>query len=272
MKSSKNTDFSALKQIKRKKTRAVKVSNLLIGGNNPIVVQEMTSTYTADIDETVEQIKELEEFGCGLIRVAVPDIKSAVAIRNIKEQIEIPIIADIHFNYRLALRAVENGCDKLRINPGNIGGKEKVAEVVAAAKERGISIRVGVNSGSLEKSIQKKYNGITAEGMVESALQKVSLLERLGFYDTVISLKSPDIDLTVESNKLLSSKVDYPIHIGITESGYGQEGKIRSVAGLGTLLLNGIGDTIRVSLTTSDRKENLRVCYELLKELGVPYV
>jgi len=266
------SEFIKLKKINRKITKEVKVGNLTIGGNNPVVVQEMTSTNTTDIDKTVQQINNLEEYGCKLIRIAVLDTASARAIKHIKEQVNIPLIADIHFNYRLALLAIENGIDKLRINPGNIGGEKNISIVVAAAKERGIPIRIGVNSGSLEKSIIKKYNGITAQGMVESALHEVSLLEKHNFYDTVISLKSSDIDLTVESNKILSSKVDYPLHIGVTESGYGKDGMIRSIMGLGILLLNGIGDTIRVSLMSSDRIKNLKLCYDLLNLLNIPYV
>jgi (E)-4-hydroxy-3-methylbut-2-enyl-diphosphate synthase len=266
------TDFLQMKTIRRKPTKEVKVGNLIIGGKNPIVVQEMTSTNTADIDKTVEQIHRLEEYGCKLIRVAVLDTASARAIRHIKEQVSIPVVADIHFNYRLALMAIENGVDKLRINPGNIGGPRNISIVVSAAQEMGIPIRIGVNSGSLEKSIIKKYGGITAQGMVESALHEVSLLENHGFYDTVISLKSSDIDLTVESNKILSQKVDYPLHIGITESGYGEEGKIRSIVGLSILLLNGIGDTVRISLMARDRLKNIQICNDLLDELDIPHI
>ena len=268
----KPSDYLELKKIRRKKTKEVRVGNLTIGGDHPLVVQEMTSTNTADIDKTVEQIQRLEKYGCKLIRVAVLDTASARAIKHIKEQVNIPVVADIHFNYRLALLAIENGIDKLRINPGNIGGPRNISIVVAAAQERGIPIRIGVNSGSLEKGIIKKYNGITAQGMVESALHEVSLLEKHNFYDTVISLKSSDIDLTVESNKILSEKIDYPLHIGITESGYGEEGKIRSIVGLGILLLNGIGDTVRISLMAADRIKNIQLCNQLLDELGIPHI
>jgi (E)-4-hydroxy-3-methylbut-2-enyl-diphosphate synthase len=261
-----------LKKINRKKTREVKLGNLVIGGESPVVVQEMTSTYTADIDKTVRQIRELEEFGCKLIRVAVPDAASARALKHIREHVRIPVVADIHFDYRLALLVIESGADKLRINPGNIGGARKVAILVAAAKERGIPIRVGVNSGSLEKAFMKKYGGITAQGMVDSALGQVSFLEKHGFYDIVISLKSPDIQLTVEANKIISSQVDYPLHIGITESGFGEQGKVRSAVGLSTLLVQGIGDTVRVSLTEQDRRENLRLCYHVLDGLSIPYM
>ncbi len=268
----KEKDLSEIIRIKRKKTKEVRVGNLIIGGNHPVVVQEMTSTSTTDIDKTVKQILRLEDHGCKLIRVAVLDTASANAIKHIKGQVNIPVVADIHFNYRLALLAMENGIDKLRINPGNIGGPRNISIVVSAAKERGIPIRIGVNSGSLEKNLVRKYGGITAMGMVESALHEVSLLEKHNFYDTVISLKSSDIDLTVESNKILSSRVDYPLHIGITESGYGEEGKIRSIVGLGILLLNGIGDTVRISLMASDRVENIRLCGQLLEELSIPYI
>jgi (E)-4-hydroxy-3-methylbut-2-enyl-diphosphate synthase len=268
----KEIHFPEMKRVQRKNTKEVRVGNLVIGGNNPVVVQEMTSTNTADIDKTVEQIQRLERYGCKLIRVAVLDTASALAIGHIKEQIHLPIVADIHFNYKLALLAIENGIDKLRINPGNIGGPRNISIVVSAAKARGIPIRIGVNSGSLEKSIIRKYNGITAAGMVESALHEVSLLEKHNFYNTVLSVKSSDIDLTVEANKILSSKVDYPLHIGITESGYGEEGTIRSIVGLGILLLNGIGDTIRISLMSSDRLKNLRLCNQLLDELGIAHI
>jgi len=268
----KEKDLSEIIRIKRKKTKEVRVGNLIIGGNHPVVVQEMTSTSTTDIDKTVKQILRLEDHGCKLIRVAVLDTASANAIKHIKGQVNIPVVADIHFNYRLALLAMENGIDKLRINPGNIGGPRNISIVVSAAKERGIPIRIGVNSGSLEKNLVRKYGGITAMGMVESALHEVSLLEKHNFYDTVISLKSSDIDLTVESNKILSSRVDYPLHIGITESGYGEEGKIRSIVGLGILLLNGIGDTVRISLMAADRVENICLCSQLLEELGIPYI
>ena len=268
----KEPGLAGFNEIRRKKTREVKVGGLKIGGDNPVLVQEMTSTRTSDIDATVAQIHRLEDNGCKLVRVSVPDIESARAVKHIKEQIKIPLVADVHFNYRLALLAIENGIDKMRINPGNIGSAQNIARVVSAAKERGIPIRVGVNSGSLEKSIIKKYNGITADGMVESALNEVALLEKHNFYDTVISLKASDIGLTIESNKALSSRIDYPLHIGITESGYGEGGRIRSIVGLGILLLNGIGDTIRMSLTAPDRVENIRLCADLLEELGIDYV
>jgi (E)-4-hydroxy-3-methylbut-2-enyl-diphosphate synthase len=251
MKSFEKIDVQKLKNIERKRTKSIKVADLTIGGGSPVVVQEMTTTSTADIDKTVE---------------------SARAIRPVKDRVGIPIVGDVHFNYRLALVAMENGIDKLRINPGNIGSEKNLASVVSAAKGRGIPIRVGVNSGSLQKDILHKYGGVRAEALVESALHEVSLLEKHGFYDTVISIKAPSVDLTVQSNRMLSSRVDYPLHIGITESGIGEDGKIRSIVGLGILLIDGIGDTVRISLTTSDRRENLRLCYKLLDTLGIPRI
>ena len=258
--------------IKRKVTKPIRVGNITIGGNNPIVVQEMTNTYTANIDKTVHQIKVLEDYGVKLMRVAVPDIKSAHAIKEIKDQVNIPLIADIHFDYKLALISIESGIDKLRINPGNIGNPKNIAKVAAAAKERGIPIRIGVNSGSLDKKILKKYGGITAQGMVESALNEISLLEKNDFYNIIISLKSSDANMTVEANKLLSSKVDYPIHIGITESGYGKDGMVRSIVGVGILLMQGIGDTIRISLITQDRRDNIKLCRDILNQFGISYI
>jgi len=263
---------SQLHTIARRHTRPVRIRDLVIGGGYPVVVQEMTSTYTADVEKTCTQIDSLRNAGCRLIRVAVPDLDSAEAIGQIRSRAGVPLIADVHFDYRLAIAAVEHGCDKLRINPGNIGSSRKVAEVVAAAKAHGVPIRVGVNSGSLEKTVRERYGGITSEGMVESALREVAELEALGFEDIVVSLKSPDIALTVASNRLVSERIDYPLHIGITESGVGVDGMIRSAAGLGTLLLNGLGDTVRVSLTSSDRLENLAVCREVLHTLHIPYV
>lgn len=258
--------------IKRKTTKPIRVGNITIGGKNPIVIQEMTNTYTADIDKTVRQIKELEDYGVKLMRVAVPNIKSAYAIKEIKTQVNIPLIADIHFDYRLALISIESGIDKLRINPGNIGNPKNIAKVAAAAKEREIPIRIGVNSGSLDKKILKKYGGVTAQGMVESALNEISLLEKNNFYDIIISLKSSDVNMTVEANKLLSSKIDYPIHIGITESGYGKDGMVRSIVGVGILLMHGIGDTIRISLITQDRRDNIKLCRDILDQFGIPYI
>lgn len=261
-----------MKMTKRKSTRAIKVCDLIIGGNNPIVVQEMTNTYTANIDQTVKQILDLENFGVKLMRLAVPDIKSAYAIKEIKSQVNIPLIADIHFDYKLALISIESGIDKLRINPGNIGNPKNIAKVASAAKEKGTPIRIGVNSGSLDKKLLKKYGGISAQGMVESALNEISLLEKHNFYNIIISLKSSDVNMTVEANQVLSSKIDYPIHIGITESGYGKDGIIRTIVGVGILLVNGIGDTIRVSLITQDRKENIKLCRDILNQFSIPYI
>jgi (E)-4-hydroxy-3-methylbut-2-enyl-diphosphate synthase len=215
------------------------VGDLVIGGNNPVVVQEMTSTPTTDIAKTLKQIQALTDVGCRLIRVAVPSEDAAAALQVLKRETDVPLVADIHFDYRLALLSIESGIDKLRINPGNIGSERKVREVVASAREHAIPIRVGVNSGSLQRDLLDTYGGVTAEGLVESALQEVLLLERAGFQWIVISIKAPDIDLTVRANKLLSERVQYPIHIGITESGYAEAGITRSVVGLGTLLLGG---------------------------------
>ena len=265
-------DHLDLERIPRKKTRQVRVGGLPIGGDAPVVTQEMTSTRTSDIDATVGQIKMLEEDGCRLIRVAIPDEESARAVPEIKKRVSIPLVGDIHFDYRLALIAIENCIDKLRINPGNIGGKKKVAALASAAGERGIPIRIGVNSGSLERGLLKKYGGVTPEAMMESALGEVRLLEQHGFYDIVVSLKSPNIRLTVEANCLFSLRRDYPLHIGITESGLGEDGVVRSVVGLSILLLYGIGDTVRVSLTEEDRLVNFRLCRRVLEQLHIPYV
>lgn len=251
--------------MERKKTREVKVGTLKIGGDNPIVVQSMANSDTRDVEATVAQIKRLEAAGCELIRVAVPDIVAAKAIKEIKAQISIPIVADIHFDYLLALEALNSGADKIRINPGNIGSVEKTKAVVEECKKRGVPIRIGVNIGSLEKETEEKF-GRTAAGMVESALNHIKILEELDFYDILISLKASDINRTVEAYTLLSKKVDYPLHLGITEAGTPKVGTIKSAAGLAIILNRGIGDTLRVSLT-SDPEEEVKVAWEILKAL-----
>ncbi|MGF7399620.1 flavodoxin-dependent (E)-4-hydroxy-3-methylbut-2-enyl-diphosphate synthase [Thermoanaerobacterium thermosaccharolyticum] len=252
----------------RKKTKEVRIGNIYIGGNNPIAVQSMTNTDTKDIKKTVNQIRDLQNAGCDIVRVALLDFEAANAIKEIKKEINIPIVADIHFNYRLAIEAIKNGADKIRINPGNIGCEDKLKLVADAAKDSGIPIRVGVNSGSLEKDILNKYGGVTAEGIVESALKSVSLLEKCGFYDIVISLKTSNVPLTIESYKLISEKVNYPLHVGVTEAGTSCSGTIKSSIGIGTLLYMGIGDTIRVSLTGNPLEE-VKVGKQILKSLGL---
>jgi len=251
-----------------KKTRVVSVGSVKIGGENPIVIQSMTNTDTRDVSATVAQIKRLEAAGCELIRVAVPDEAAARAIAEIKRGISIPLSADIHFDHRLAVLSAEHGADALRINPGNIGGKENVAAVVCAAKKHNIPIRIGVNSGSLEKQILEKYGGVTAQGMVESALHEVGLLEEFDFRDIVISVKSSNVADSLAAYSLLSEVTDYPLHAGITEAGTLYSGTIKSAAGVGAILSRGIGDTIRVSLT-ADPVEEIRCAKELLKALGL---
>ncbi|SNX55481.1 flavodoxin-dependent (E)-4-hydroxy-3-methylbut-2-enyl-diphosphate synthase [Thermoanaerobacterium sp. RBIITD] len=252
----------------RKKTKEIKIGNIKIGGNNPIAVQSMTNTDTRDVKKTINQIIDLQNAGCNIIRVAVLDMDAAKAIKEIKREINIPIVADIHFDYKLAIEAILNGADKIRINPGNIGGEDKIKLVVDAAKDNGVPIRVGVNSGSLEKGILNKYGGVTSEGIVESALKNVSLLEKYGFYDIVISLKTSSVPLTIESYKLISEKVAYPLHVGVTEAGTSFSGTIKSAIGIGSLLYLGIGDTIRVSLT-GDPIEEVRVGRQILRSLGL---
>ncbi len=249
----------------RKNTRPVKVGALVIGGGAPISVQSMTNTDTRDVPATINQIHQLEKVGCELIRLAVVDQEAASCIGPIKQQVKIPIVADIHFDYRLALTAIEQGVDKLRINPGNIGTVEKVKEVVVAAKERGIPIRIGVNSGSLAKKTVEKY-GVSAKAMVESALEHINILEKLDFSDIIISLKATNVNLTIEAYKLMAKVVNYPLHLGITEAGTPWFGTIKSAAGLGGILSLGIGDTLRVSLT-GDPIEEVRVGWGILKAL-----
>lgn len=254
--------------INRKKTRVVKIGNVLVGGNNPVAIQSMCNTKTSDAEATVKQILALEKEGCEIIRVAVPDMAAAEAISEIKKQIHIPLVADIHFDYRLALKAIEKGVDKLRINPGNIGGEDRVKAVVEAAKAKNIPIRIGVNSGSLEKDILEKYGTVTPEGLVESAMRHVRILEKLDFRDIVISIKASNVPFSLKAYSLLSEEVDYPLHVGITESGTEWSGTIKSSVGIGAILAMGIGDTIRVSLT-GDPLEEVRVAKAILKDMGL---
>ncbi len=252
----------------REHTRVIRIGNRVIGGGNPILIQSMTNTRTEDVTATVEQIHRLEKAGCEIIRCTVPTQEAAVAIGEIKKQISIPLVADIHFDYKMAIAAMENGADKIRINPGNIGGKDKVAQVVAVAKERNIPIRVGVNSGSLEKELVEKYHGVSAEGIVESALDKVHIIEELGYENMVISIKSSDVLMCVRAHELLAARTDYPLHVGITESGTIISGNIKSSIGLGLILHQGIGDTIRVSLT-GDPVEEIKSAKLILRTLGL---
>lgn len=251
-----------------KATRVIKIGDRVIGGGNPILIQSMTNTRTEDVQATVEQIHRLEKAGCEIIRSTVPTLEAAKALREIKKQISIPLVADIHFDYKMAIAAMENGADKIRINPGNIGGKDKVAAVVAVAKERDIPIRVGVNSGSLEKELVEKYHGVTAEGLVESALDKVHMIEELGYENMVISIKSSDVMMCVKAHEILAEKTDYPLHVGITEAGTIISGNIKSSIGLGLILHQGIGDTIRVSLT-GDPVEEIKSAKLILRTLGL---
>ncbi len=252
----------------RRKTRAVHVGGVQIGGGAPITVQSMTNTDTRDVAATVAQIKRLEEAGCELVRVAVPDAQAAAALAEIKRQISIPLIADIHYNYRLALKALEAGVDKLRLNPGNITDPTQIRAVVKAAKARGVPIRVGVNAGSLPQDLLVKHKGPTPEGLVEAALREIELLENEGFYDIVVSLKASEVPLMIAAYRLFAKERDYPLHLGVTESGAGETGIVKSAIGIGVLLHEGIGDTIRVSLT-GDPVEEVRVAYEILKALGL---
>lgn len=252
----------------RDNTRVVQIGDRKIGGGNPILIQSMTNTKTEDVDATVAQILALEKAGCEIIRCTVPTEEAARAVGEIKRQIHIPLVADIHFDYRMAIAAIENGADKIRINPGNIGSAEKVKAVVDAAREREIPIRVGVNSGSLEKPFLEKYGGVTAEGIVESALDKVRMIEELGYRNLVISIKSSDVLMCVRAHELLADRTDYPLHVGITEAGTVRSGNIKSAIGLGLILSRGIGDTIRVSLT-GDPVEEVRSARLILRTLGL---
>lgn len=252
----------------KRQTKVVKIGDRYIGGDNPILIQSMTNTKTEDIDATVKQILDLEKAGCDIIRCTANNEAAAKAFAKIKKQIHIPIVADIHFDYRLAIMAIENGADKIRINPGNIGGKDRIKAVVDAAKAHQIPIRVGVNSGSLEKDIVEKYHGVTAEGIVESALDKVHILEDFGFDDIVISIKSSDVLMCVKAHELIAQKTAYPLHVGITEAGTLMRGNIKSAIGLGLILHQGIGDTIRVSLT-GDPVNEIVSAKLILKTLGL---
>ena len=245
-----------------------KIGSKVIGGGNPILIQSMTNTKTEDIAATVAQINKLAAAGCDIIRCAVPTMEAAEALTEIKKQVEIPVVADIHFDYRLAIAAIEHGADKIRINPGNIGSRERVQAVVDAAKERQIPIRVGVNSGSLEKDLVEKYHGVTAEGIVESALDKVKMIEDMGYDNLVISIKSSDVMMCVKAHELIAEKTDHPLHVGITEAGTIISGNIKSAIGLGLILHQGIGDTIRVSLT-GDPLEEIKSAKLILKTLGL---
>ena len=252
----------------RDHTRTVTIGDRKIGGGNPILIQSMTNTRTEDVSATVEQILRLEKAGCEIIRCTVPTMEAAEAIGEIKKQIHIPLVADIHFDYKMAIAAIRNGADKIRINPGNIGGADRVRAVVDAAAERNIPIRVGVNSGSLEKNLVEKYGGVTAEGIVESALDKVRMIEELDYHNLVISIKSSDVLMCVRAHELLADKTEYPLHVGITEAGTVQSGNIKSAIGLGLILNQGIGDTIRVSLT-GDPVEEIRSAKLILRTLGL---
>ena len=250
--------------MKRSKTKQIKVGNVLIGGQNKVVIQSMTNTKTVDVESTVKQILELENVGCEIVRVACPTIDDAKAIKIIKEKIHIPIVADIHFDYKIALEAIKSGVDKIRINPGNIGSIDKVKAVVEACKKKNIPIRIGVNAGSLEKDLLEKYGKPTAEAMVESARRHIKILEDLDFYDICLSLKASDLDLCIKAYEKASRTFPYPLHIGITEAGTAFSGTIKSSIGIGYLLRKGIGDTIRVSLS-DDPVEEIKVCKEILK-------
>ena len=252
----------------RRRTKEVRIGDVVIGGKHPIAIQSMTNTKTQDVEATVAQILQLERAGCQIIRSTVPDMEAAKALAEIKKQIHIPLVADIHFDYRLAIAAMENGADKIRINPGNIGSAERVKAVVDCARERNIPIRVGVNSGSLEKELVEKYHGVTAEGIVASALEKVKMIEDFGYDNLVISIKSSDVMMCVKAHELISKKTDYPLHVGITESGTIISGNIKSSIGLGLILNQGIGDTIRVSLT-GDPVEEIKSAKLILKTLGL---
>ena len=255
-------------KMKRNETKVIQIGTVKIGGGNPVVIQSMTNTKTEDVAATVAQILALEKAGCEIIRCAVPTMEAAQALKEIKKQIHIPLVADIHFDYRLAIAAIENGADKIRINPGNIGSEDRVRAVVEKAKEYHIPIRVGVNSGSLEKELVEKYHGVTAEGIVESALDKVHMIENMGYDNLVVSIKSSDVLMCAKAHELISEQCIYPLHVGITESGTLYSGNLKSAVGLGIILYQGIGDTIRVSLT-GDPLEEIKSAKRILKTLGL---
>ena len=254
--------------MERKKTREISIGDVVIGGDRPIAIQSMTNTRTEDVEATVRQIQALTRAGCEIVRCAVPTMEAAQALRWIRDQISIPLVADIHFDYRLAIAAVENGADKIRINPGNIGSRERIRAVVDCCKERGVPIRIGVNSGSLEKERIEKYGGVTAEGLVESALDKVALVQEMGYDDLVISIKSSDVPMCIRAHELIADRTDFPLHVGITESGTVRSGTIKSSVGFGAILSQGIGDTIRVSLT-GDPVSEIYVAKKILQTLGL---
>lgn len=254
--------------MKREETKKIQIGHVLIGGGSPVAIQSMTNTRTEDVRATVEQILQLESAGCEIVRCAVPTMEAACALGDIKRHIHIPLVADIHFDYRLAIGAIENGADKIRINPGNIGGQDRVRAVTDKAKEYHVPIRVGVNSGSLEKQLLDKYGGVTAEGLVESAMDKVHMIERMGYDDIVVSIKSSDVMMCVKAHELIAEQCPYPLHVGITESGTLLSGNIKSSVGLGIILNQGIGDTIRVSLTGSPIEE-IKSARLILKTLGL---
>ena len=252
----------------RDHTKVVKIGDRVIGGGNPILIQSMTNTRTEDVEATVSQIRRLTAAGCEIIRCTVPTMEAALALKEIKKQISIPLVADIHFDYKMAIAAMENGADKIRINPGNIGNYERIKAVVDTAKERNIPIRVGVNSGSLEKELVEKYHGVTAEGIVESALDKVKIIEDMGYDNLVISIKSSNVLMCAKAHELIAQKTDHPLHVGITEAGTLYSGNIKSAVGLGVILYQGLGDTIRVSLT-GDPAEEVKSARLILKTLGL---
>ena len=252
----------------RDHTKVIQIGDRVIGGGNPILIQSMTNTRTEDVEATVAQILRLQEAGCEIVRCTVPTMEAALALKEIKKRIRIPLVADIHFDYKMAIAAIENGADKIRINPGNIGSSERVAAVVKAAKERNIPIRVGVNSGSLEKELVEKYGGVTAEGLVESAMKQVRRIEDMGYDNLVVSIKSSNVPVCAAAHELMARQCPYPLHVGVTEAGTVFSGAVKSAAGLGIILYQGIGDTIRVSLT-GDPVEEVKTAKMILRDLGL---